>query len=223
MTDLTFDLLNPIELNLDELQESILSESSLEYYSFGRPYRYYHNIDHITHVIDSSTLIASAETPYCYDVSLLLAAQWHDAVYIPGAGEAVNEFASAAALQHTWTRFGITADPRILERAKLMIGNTSIATHLRSENLVGNRSLQILLDADLSSLAADYDDFVDNQAAIIMENNGNPEDKDSRAKCGAFLTMLANARPYIFHTETGRHWFEAKAHNNIQKYVKENS
>ena len=212
----------PMHLEMHEDNFNLLKSVAQEYYSYGAKYKSYHNWEHGTSVADTTTLILSAECPEFYDVSIVLAAIWHDAVYIAGAGEAINEYASAAALTHTWNNYFIQEDPTILQRATRIIPLTSIGNHLISQNITDDLPHQILMDADLSSLSIDYEDFINNQAHIIIENNGNPDSKEDRNKCAKFLNMLATARPYIYHTTTARNWYEAKALKNIARYAEEN-
>ena len=213
----------PMHISLAPDNTKLLENAAKEYYGFQYQFKGYHNWEHARHVMDSATLIMSAECPDIFDESILLAAMWHDAVYIAGSGEAVNEHASAAALNHNWNHFHINDDPMILQRATRLITMTSIGTHLISQNITNDLPHQILMDADLSSLAAkEYNDFKLTQGRIIMENNGDPTSKDDKHKCSKFLLMLSNARPYIYHTTTARNWYEAKALSNIARYAEEN-
>ena len=83
--------------------------------------RHYHNWQHVCQVIDGLCQILG-------DVSnispaLHLAALWHDAVYLPGAENGLNEKASALALHCYWNHYRYEED-MILQQAKSLIFTT---------------------------------------------------------------------------------------------------
>lgn len=174
--------------------------------------RYYHNWEHAMVVVAAVQLIDKNPSP-----ELLLAALWHDAVYIAGAGSDANERCSAAALGNEGMKYDDPAIARIIEKSKMLIINTSIETHLHNTRISGD--LATLLDADLFSLCVAYDDFVQKQTNIIYEMHGTYS-KD-QLKSAAFLKQFLTCRECIYHTDYARTMWESHARANIERYCKE--
>lgn len=205
----------------------LLTTEAQKYYTSGGCS--YHNWEHVSNVLTNSSLLASSEFPsdtseamHMTDLtyeSIHIAALWHDAIYIPGAKNGVNEQASAAALNSTWVKNNIPNTDKTLTDAMELIEYTAVSYHLNTYNFKGNLPFQILLDADLSGLASDYNVFQQNQANIILENHGDPFSVEDNIKCGDFLEQFLLIRPFIYHTKTARDWYEYKARANIIKYV----
>ncbi len=191
---------------------SILNIEAKRWYEFNADFRFYHNLYHANAVV-------SALPPDSKD-SVVLAAMWHDAVYIPGAMYGANEEASAAALQFTWNQCGLDRDSEILLQAKEFIRRTSVEWHLVEHNYLGESSpdLASLLDADVSSLAASYDSFVTNQKNILKEN-GLEINRINLRKSAAFLNQFLEKRPHIYHTRYARDRWEEPARLNIKTFT----
>lgn len=180
-------------------------------YQVDSDIRFYHNLQHALAVMDGVLEIepnASTE--------VLIAALYHDAVYIPGASEDANEYCSAAALALDWRRGHLEIGDAALPSAQRLIKQTTIRHHLTSCNISGN--LAILLDADLHSLAADWDIFINNQSNIIKENSGKVS-TETLGTCGDFLSQFLNVRNFIYHTEYARTHWEARARANIKQLI----
>jgi predicted metal-dependent HD superfamily phosphohydrolase len=165
-------------------------------------------------------------TGYDPSLALLIAAQWHDAVYFPNAGSDANERCSSAALgiaAHELARsVEFTQEQKdAVNKAQDLIENTHIAVHLRRDfegPIKGE--LAILLDANLASLASDWDKFAELQSNIIRENSGTvPDDFGNSAK---FLVSFLRCRKFIYHTAKGRELWEDKAKANITRWCTEN-
>lgn len=182
------------------------------YYHSNQPY---HNWAHACQVADNVMLITDLKA----SDKVLLAAYWHDAVYVPGAGKDANEQCSAAALINTSHALGYTDQEsrQSVSDAAQLIRFTSVEYHLHPNSLIGD--LAVLLDADLGSLAAPYEQFLVNQKNIIKENNGTFE--EHRGKSAAFLTLFLTCRPFIYHTAYGQEHWEEKARENIMRYQAE--
>lgn len=193
-----------------------LCDAAKPWYDFNRENRQYHNWDHAVSVASS--------LPGWGFSSVLLAAYWHDAVYVPGAQEGANENCSAAALIATSRNFPGVPHHDVMIASDL-IRKTTISWHLASEeNLVwcderSFSSLSNLLDADLSSLAASYDVFLWNQRNIISENGGEWTPENIR-KSADFLGQFLTRRKFIYHTERARKRWEVDAKANIIRYQK---
>lgn len=191
-----------------------LCNEAAPYYVFNAGGRPYHNGNHAMQVLDNCKLIVGEKMP---SDSLMLAALWHDAVYIPGAPNGTNEDASAAALDYAW-RCGMIDEPiEILTTARHLIGETRVSNHLSSRNIDIVNDLAILLDADLASLAAPYEEFFDNQENIFGENLGF--NQEHQAKQREFIARFLTCRPNIYHTQRARELWEDAARANIKQFV----
>lgn len=190
-----------------------LVKASQNWYRFNEAIRKYHNYRHAKSVAEAVCELTSAPSP-----ELLLAAWYHDAVYVPGAGEDANERCSAAALKVEYLKtrgtFGdeaatIVADG-IISEAQSLIRSTTIDHHLSTTRFDApiHRDLAMLLDADLSSLALPYEEFLVNQENIIIENSGTFE--KNRVQSAMFLRQFLKCREFIYHTDKARELWEEK-------------
>jgi len=174
--------------------------------------RHYHNWGHALNVVKGVQVIDENASP-----ELILAAYWHDAVYVPGAGSDANERCSAAALGQEGMRYDDPETARTIEKAKRLIIQTSVENHLTGGRISGD--LGTLLDADLSTLCYPYEDFIEIQKNIIEENGGTyPRDGHLSA---AFLKNFLECREFIYHTDFARERWENQARANIERYLKE--
>jgi predicted metal-dependent HD superfamily phosphohydrolase len=185
-----------------------------DWYNFDSRTKKYHNLHHALDVVKA--VYELTEMP---SLALLFAAKWHDAVYVPKAGGDSNERCSSAALNVCYQKqreFESQENMMVIEGAQDLIVNTDVATHLSTER-IPQSDLAILLDADLSSLAADWPVFIQNQKDIISENFGTwPKDQLASA---AFLKQFLTVRTSIYHTDKARELWEADARQNILKYL----
>lgn len=189
-----------------------------DYYVVNFGLRKYHSAAHASDVVSAVNEL----TDHNPSIALILAAQWHDAVYFPNAGSDANERCSSAALGIEARNIARGVDlsrelKDAVNQAQELIENTSVGVHLTSkyEGAITG-SLAILLDADLSSLAAPWEQFLQNQANIITENGGTVDDSSYR-KCAEFLRSFLICRPYIYHTDAARALWEKSAVENIQR------
>lgn len=190
-----------------------LTLQALRYYNFAN--NAYHNFEHVR---DVYTTVKN----WGCDNATQIAAIWHDTVYIPGAKDGLNEEMSAQALTHAWISSKCEGDIPTLHKACRLIKETKVSNHILSKNIgEGADGIGYLLDADLASLASDYDQFVKNQSYIHMENNLVPNTKGSRARTGNFLGTFLTCREFIYHTDQARELFEVKAKENIAQYIEE--
>jgi len=196
---------------------------------YAAPPRHYHNIQHAIKVYEAIEHIY----PGPLLDSLTLATVWHDAVYIPGAEIGDNEKLSALALRH-WKKTSVNAREVMQEsvdRAAEMIECTSILHHADPQSHVtamphARMRLGYLLDADLSGLAADYDNFIDNQRNIIMENGGDPDSIVDQKNTATFLSIFLpeNRRgATIYRTQTAQNCWEEAAVRNIRRFIEDTS
>lgn len=197
---------------MNESSINVLVDLARNYYN-SNTYACYHTWKHAIKVHTEAVLLMSCELPNTFDYSIPLAAHWHDAIYIPMAN--INETASAAALYNAWHYANIQDDTVILTEAIKLIERTTVKHHLSSDS--NNLALDILLDADLSSLADPYEVFIINQDNIIKENNATPN-RESRRKAAKFLSLIYD-KPTIYRTNTGKQWYEQKARSNISTFI----
>jgi predicted metal-dependent HD superfamily phosphohydrolase len=194
---------------------ALLNATANVRYSVDRDLRLYHSYAHALSVMDAVQEIKPDAPLY-----LMVAALYHDAVYVPGAGKDANEMCSAAALAVDWDKCRFAKDHPVLVPAQDLIRRTSVQHHLLPLELSATADHSVLLDADLVALASDLDVFVQLQCCIIAENGG-PVDEESLGKCAEFLKQFLEVRDNIYHTEYARTNWEAKARFNIQYMIDE--
>lgn len=174
-----------------------------------------------------ATLVVQAVnelTAYDPSLALLIAAQWHDAVYFPNAGSDANERCSSAALGIVARDIARSVElskehKDAVNKAQDLIEYTAVEYHFHRQRIGGE--LAILLDADLSSLAVPYPKFVDNQHYIIQENGGVITAENCK-KSAQFLSGFLRCRKNIYHTDKARELWEDKARANIMQWCETN-
>lgn len=195
---------------MDPTHIKALAHEAEAWYRFNDSIRFYHNWKHARDVVRR-----------LYDMrepsdEVLLAAYWHDAVYVPKAANGANEECSAAALGVAARQFKDKATLQSVVDAQMMIKSTTVKDHLTSGKIVGD--LAKLLDCDLGSLASPYDEFLNIQKNIIKEQGGTVEENTVDSQ--NFLKQFLECREYIYHTEYGREHWEDIAKSNIKRYLK---
>lgn len=190
----------------------LIYNSADSFYNILGGSRKYHSLNHSERVVGTVAKLTGSLSP-----ELILAAKWHDAIYIPGSK--VNEEASADALLYTYKIYEtfIPNSSEMFQRAADLIRKTTVSHHLVEETRFDG-DLALLLDADLVSLADDYDAFIDTQEQILIENKKPKTDLKDSAE---FLCQFQSAREFIYHTERGRELFEKKAQKNIDRIISE--
>jgi predicted metal-dependent HD superfamily phosphohydrolase len=198
------DSVNPTDMQ-------ILQARAIDYYSFNGSYRFYHNWSHAYAVTRALSVFGAPSD------ALYLAAMWHDVVYIPKSK--INEKASADALAYEWQRHDIHGSLITLGEACNLIELTAVADHLRHDAIPSESNLAKLLDCDLKSLGCGYDEFLQNQNHIIMENNGDTSNIEHHEMAGNFLKNFLTCRTHIYHTDYFRRNYETYARQNITRYI----
>jgi predicted metal-dependent HD superfamily phosphohydrolase len=130
-------------LGLNEVATAVVDHYLVEQYTSAG--RHYHGVGHVVHLLDEA---GSQAALYRDGEAVGLAVFFHDAVYDPARDD--NEAQSAAALRQLLA--GAVADPT-LARVEAMI----LAT--RRHEATGDQGIDAFLDADLSILAARWDDY----------------------------------------------------------------
>ena len=206
-----------LQEQLDKLGLFRVWHGAGEWYNQNFNSRKYHNLHHANTVCRAIYDIVEAPS-----MALLMAAKWHDAVYVPLAGSDANERCSAAALESCYRKLGEFNTPEsreIIDTAKNLILKTTVAHHLTDERNVYFPLEAALVDADLSSLATDYEPFIQNQKDIVTENYGIYE--NDKRKSAEFLKQFLTVRSHIYHTDKARELWESKARANIERYLNE--
>lgn len=206
----------PLHFNPSCLSPTLI-RAARRRYNIDADIRTYHNMDHAIAVHNALFKLGNPS------MAAQLAALYHDAVYVPGAATGANEQCSAAVLRLDWVLLGKEQGTGISEgcitAAMLYIQNTSVDVHLSTDRVDSTSDLAMLLDADLSALAADWSVFEQNQAHIISENDGEPTNPSARKLSALFLSKLLTVRPDIYHTDAARQLWECPANSNIHKWM----
>lgn len=173
---------------------------------YSTPRRYYHTIGHARDVAYlSETWAINLKFTTAEVVTCFVAGMWHDAVY--KVGELDNEELSAQALLELHPHMQVAAD---------IIRKTTIMDHLSPNITFENDPLTaVVLDADLRSLADEYDVFVRHQVNIAKEHGLS---KITAQHC-KFLTQFL-VKDKIYRTPTAAH-LEELARENINRLNEE--
>lgn len=177
-------------------------------YGVDRDVRTYHNYPHAMMVMD-----AVQEINPSAGLHMAIAALYHDAVYIPGAGEDANERCSAAALAVDWAKCRFHKQHPVLGAAQQLIMGTPVKNHLSAVRIT--TELGALLDADLRGLSGDRAEFLQHQKNIILEN-GSEVGIITLGMCANFLHKFLTVRSHIYHTDYAREMWEDQARSNIE-------
>lgn len=180
------------------------------------PGRYYHNLQHVNHVINRISELLCNRTLETNINALWLAAVYHDVIYVPGSK--INELASAsyAALDLGQKGFasGLTIEVMRLINA---------TTH-EEFNPEADTAEQLLLDADLYNLSTDR--YQENAKNIRKEFS---EVSDYDWTLGRYEWLVSFlARPHIYHLggrmgpdSPGRNELDRDARANMVNEMKE--
>lgn len=161
---------------------------------------------------------------------------FHDVVYI--AGSNANEGMSARYLEvcvrRQKTFFTAQAENFDLWLAKHLIEKTAVYHHLMPRHTLMSRypsspkvALEVarVCDADLSSLAMPWPEFVRNQENIIIEQTGVKRKAitaEHRAQSARFLFTFLELDSIYYNAEAKALW-EDRAWYNIFRWVRENN
>ena len=163
--------------------------------------RSYHTLLHAIQVATVGKylmVIEDRECDYRKIMSVYLAGLWHDAIYT--VGNPNNESASAGL-------FSLYYPDR--SNVARLISKTTIADHLSSEAV--DVQLACLLDADLISLSAPFDEFMLNNSNICTEQ------ECTHSQSSTFLLKFLQKKN-IYRTKYCQKYHEHIARKNIQEY-----
>lgn len=172
---------------------------------YSQPHRDYHNLMHIEDVL---LRIEELRPPPEHELTLALAAWFHDAIYQPGQDD--NEDRSAYAAYDALEQVG--ADPELIAEVARLIKLT--ATHEADE---GDLAGGVLCDADLAILAAAPDRY-GQYATAIRQEYVHVTQADFRTGRAKVLRRLLD-RSTIYQTDHGREHWEAPARANLSAEI----
>ena len=172
--------------------------------SYSTPNRYYHNLEHINHVLE---VIQSLEFPTKYfDLKTVQFAAWfHDIVYETKAKD--NEEKSAEYAVEVLSSLSIPSD--VIKNVKKLILQTK---HHQASTTDFNA--QVLLDADLAILGSNLAEYSKYAQAIRQEYIWVPETKYFAARKKILENFLQ--RKNIYFTQFMQQTKEKIARNNIE-------
>lgn len=175
--------------------------------AWADPSRAYHDLRHLTEVLDRLDVLADAGEGFP-DVPVRLAAWFHDAVYDgrPGAEERSARWAEEALA-------GLLPEGTVATVARLV---RLTETHRPAADDPAGRAL---CDADLGVLAAPSPRY-DAYAADVRREYAAVPDAAFRAGRSAVLGDLLS-RPVLFHTAYAREHWEPRARANLSREVAE--
>ena len=161
--------------------------------------RGYHDLLHLTEVLHHVDELMSPDDPD--RESVLVAAWFHDAVYDGGDDD---EERSARLAEATVPVPGVAAEVARLVRLT--------RTHRPAD---GDRSGQVLCDADLAILAADPDRYASYVRGVRSEYAHVPDREFAAGRSAVLRDLLA--KPALFHTAVARSRWERAARSNVER------
>lgn len=186
-------------LPLDIKAEYLTAELITAYHA---PIRHYHTLVHalqVATVAKQLMIMSEAACDYERVMDVYLAGLWHDAIYTPGNPN--NELASAGLFSSHYPG---------RENVARLISKTTIADHLIEKPV--DIQLACLLDADVLSLSAPFEKFMENNENILREIGGG-----NHAMSSAFLMQFVNKKS-IYRTPHCIEHHEEAARRNIRSY-----
>lgn len=214
-----------------EIQLQVLKFKAAALYA--NPTLYYHNWHHIQKMYTDYSRVFGEPSP---EVALAIA--YHDCVYVPGLRPGLygtNETLSAATFRHMYTHeFGAYEEPEgemtviDVDFVQELILATDLRNHVAPDYRPRGVPEQQLLDADLSSFAGSYLEFMRHQDNVLLEALGpvqlSTEQglRAARSKQAQFLdNFIAESRDYVYHTLPAREAWEDSARQNIMRFCDE--
>ncbi|MBV6626061.1 MAG: HD domain-containing protein [Rivularia sp. (in: Bacteria)] len=175
--------------------------------SYSHPNRYYHNLEHIYHVLEVTQTL-KCQTEYCDIKTVQLAGWFHDIVYDTKAKD--NEEKSAEYAVKLLSSLSIPSN--VIENVKKLI----LATK-NHQMLNYDINAQILLDADLAILGSNPDEYNRYARAIRQEYIWVPE-LEYRAARKQILQHFLQRRN-IYFTQIMQQVKETSARNNLNTEI----
>jgi predicted metal-dependent HD superfamily phosphohydrolase len=180
---------------------------------YGEPHRHYHTLEHVDAVLDALDRLSAPEpaTP-----ATRLAVWFHDAIYQGVPGD--DEDASARLAEEQLTMLG--TPPEVVGAVSAMVRAT--ASHVEAAldvDIDTDTGTALVLDADLSILGAEPDDYDRYTRAVRAEYAHVPDDRFAAGRRAVVESLLARDR--LFLTDAGAALFEAAARLNLARELDE--
>jgi predicted metal-dependent HD superfamily phosphohydrolase len=171
---------------------------------YDQPHRAYHDARHLAEVVAAVALLAE----HADDLScVVLAAWWHDAVYVVGADD--NEAASAELARQTLT--GWDVDP-------IRVAHVGDLVRVTAGHEAGaDADAQVLCDADLAVLASPQHRY-DAYAADVRREWAAVPDEAFGAGRAQVLRGLLDHDP-LYRTSSARERWEVPARRNVEHEI----
>jgi predicted metal-dependent HD superfamily phosphohydrolase/TolB-like protein len=170
---------------------------------YAEPARRYHTLDHLRHCLGQADIVADRVA----DADTLRLAIWfHDVVYEPASPD--NEARSAAHARAALTPHLPAARVADIERLVLA---TRYGELPRSDDEAW------IIDIDYSSFGLPWDEFLRDSLAVRAERPDLADDEFAIQQSRFLESLLA--RPSIYHTGFFRERCEARAKENIGRYL----
>jgi predicted metal-dependent HD superfamily phosphohydrolase len=167
------------------------------------PGRFYHTLEHIEKLLD---LFDEYKTQLSDPDTVQFAIWYHDIIYVPGRGD--NEIQSAALAEKRLQEAGVPEN-QIKTVIQLIEATKSHQLNAEIDNFDG----QFFLDADLSILGSEWEDYSAYAANIRKEFSHIPESVYNLGRSGVMKNFLNRERIYL--TDDFYQRFEKRARENI--------
>ncbi|MGN6132237.1 MAG: HD domain-containing protein [Nocardioidaceae bacterium] len=168
--------------------------------TYGAPGRGYHDTRHLAEVLHRLDELLDEDDDRD---AVLLAAWFHDAVY---DGSADDEERSARLAEAELAGLDQGLADEVARLVRLTIGHRPRP---------GDRSGEVLCDADLAILAAPDQRYADYVAGVRREHAHVSEQDFARGRAAVLRALLA--KPTLFHTEAARARWEEAARGNVAR------
>jgi len=186
-----------------KIREEMFQELCRRYSEKGRCYHTLAHIEYCLNVFDEMRFMVRRQ------IVVQLAVWFHDAIYVPGRTD--NEEKSAEFFKVFAEKLDLS------DRLRYVVYHTILATTHKEVDQVYDRDSLMMLDIDLSPLAAPVEVF-DRNSAEHREEYGHMSDTAYRARQRSFMSSLLD-RPSIYLTENFRERYEDRAKANIERFL----
>ncbi len=178
--------------------------------AYAAPARGYHDVRHLTEVLDRVLELRAAGAGAGPDLDAVLLAAWfHDAVY-EGGGD--DEQRSADLARDELTAAGLA--PALVDEVARLVLTT--ARHRPADD---DSAGQLLCDADLAILAAPPTRYREYVSGVRREHAAVPEADFRHGRAAVLRDLLA--KPWLFHTAHARAHWEQPARANVRRELEE--
>ncbi|HEY9661705.1 MAG TPA: hypothetical protein V6C65_24885 [Allocoleopsis sp.] len=172
--------------------------------AYAQPHRAYHTLVHLQDCLQQFDRVRN-QTEQPDEVEMAL--WFHDAVYMPQAGN--NEEQSA-----TWATEGLLTSGVDADRVSRM---ASLILDTRHDRPPATQDCKILLDVDLSILGREPAEFAAYERQIRTEYHWVAEEAYCTKRAAILESFLA--RPAIYQTEFFRSRLETQARENLTQSI----